>query len=201
MISLSGLIRGLVLVLAASGLQAAPKAVSFLQSTQTVDAYDFVEVTVQVTQPDARNPFTDVAVNGSFAKQGGARLPVDGFCDSADGTVFRIRFMPAAPGEYTYSIAYRQGDFEQVHNGSFRATAGERRGLLGVDPKYRWHLIWEGTGEHYFWNGTTAFLLAGWRDDEVINRCIDRFKRLKVNRIRLMLAARSVAFWGEPITA
>src|SRR4029077_2666393 len=70
MMSPSGTVRGMVLLLAVSGLQAAPKAVSFLQSTQTIDAYDFVEVTVQVTQPDARNPFTDVAVNGSFTKQG-----------------------------------------------------------------------------------------------------------------------------------
>jgi hypothetical protein len=197
----AGLAGGVALLLAASGLQAAPKAVSFLQSAQAFNAYEFVEVTVQVTQPDAKNPFTDVTVHGSFQKQNGASLPADGFCDSADGAVFRIRFMPATPGEYTYSIAYRQGDFERVHKGSFRATDRGRRGLLRVDLNHRWHFIWEGTGEHYFWNGTTAFLLAGWQDDEVINRSIDRFKRLKVNRIRLMLAARCGAFWGEPITA
>ena len=25
-----------------------------------------------------------------------------------------------------------------------------------IDPKYRWHFIWEGTGEHYFSNGTAG---------------------------------------------
>jgi hypothetical protein len=180
-------------------LSAAPKAISFQQSVQTVDAYDFVEVNVQVERPDAANPFTDVVVKGSFGKRGGDRLSVDGFCDSPDGSTFRVRFMPATAGEYTYSITYRQGEFERVHNGTFRAANGGRRGLLRIDPKYRFHFIWESTGEHYFFNGTTAFLLAGWRDEEVITRSIERFKRLKVNRIRVMLDARCTTYWGEPI--
>jgi len=191
----------LAMFLMAVALQAAPQAVLFLQSAQSIDAYDFVEVSVQVTKPDVKNPFTDVSVSGAFEKRGGQRLSIEGFCDSPDGTVFHIRFMPTTAGEYTYSIAYKQGEFERSHDGSFRVRDGGRRGLLGVDPKYRWHFLWEGTGEHYFWNGTTAFLLAGWRDDEVINRSLDRFKRLKVNRVRVMLAARSTNFWGEPITA
>jgi len=198
---LSARVPVLALFLIMGALQAAPQAVSFLQSGQSIDAYDFVEVSVQVTQPDVTNPFTDVSVRGTFGKRGSQRLSVEGFCDSADGTIFRVRFMPTAPGEYTYSIVYRQGEFEQLHDGSFRVGDGGRRGLLRVDPKFRWHFLWEGTGEHYFWNGTTAFLLAGWRDDEVINRSLDRFKRLKVNRVRVMLAARSTTFWGEPITA
>ena len=65
--------------------------------------------------PDAGNPFTGATVSGSFAKRGGGeRVKVDGFCDSADGSVFRIRFMPSAPGDYTYSVAYRQGGFEKT---------------------------------------------------------------------------------------
>jgi hypothetical protein len=170
-----------------------------VQSAQTVDAYDFVEITLQVARPDAANPFTDVSVTGSFGKRSAGRLPVDGFCDSPDGSVFHIRFMPVSAGDYTYSVSFRQGDFERVHNGAFHAASGGRRGLLRVDPKYPWHFLWEGTAEHYFWNGTTAFLLAGWQDDEVIVRAIDRFKRLKVNRVRIMLAARCTAYWGEPI--
>lgn len=197
----SARIPALALFLITGMLQAAPQAVSFLQSAHRIDAYDFVEVSIRVTKPDVKNPFTDVTLSGTFGKSGGQRVSVEGFCDSPDGTVFHIRFMPTAPGEYTYSIVYKQGEFEQLHDGSFQAGDGGRSGLLRVDPKSRWHFIWEGTGNHYFWNGTTAFLLAGWRDDEVINRSLDRFKRLKVNRVRVMLAARSTNFWGEPITA
>ncbi len=165
-----------------------------------MDGYDFIEVTLRVDQPDARNPFTDVSVEGRFGKRGAAQLSVDGFCDSTDGRVFRVRFLPSSAGDYTYSVTYQQGDFRKTHSGAFRAVDGKRRGLLRVDPQYRWHFIWEGTGEHYFWNGTTAFLLLGWQDEGVIKGIIDRLHGLKVNRLRVMLAARpTISYWGEPI--
>jgi hypothetical protein len=85
----------------------APREVSFSQPAGSVEAYDFAEVTVNVTGPDARNPFIDATLRGSFGKTGGsAKTAVEGFCDSADGSVFRIRFMPPSPGDYTYSIKY-----------------------------------------------------------------------------------------------
>src|SRR5262245_6470600 len=118
--------------------------VTFTQSAPAVDAYDYVEVTLAVSGDDARNPFTDASVRGSFGKSGEATtVPVDGFCDSADGSVFRVRFMPSSPGDYSYSITYRHGGFEKSSEGSFRATSGRRRGPVRVDPKYPWHFIWE----------------------------------------------------------
>src|SRR6476659_2056394 len=108
-------------------LQAAPRDVSFSQPAASVEGYDFLEVTATVTAPDARNPFVEATLNGSFAKTGGSgRTDVEGFCDSADGSTFRIRFMPSSPGDYTYSIAYRQGAFEKTYSGKFRATDGHR---------------------------------------------------------------------------
>ena len=181
-------------------LQGAPRDVSFSQPAASVEGYDFLEVTATVTAPDARNPFVDATLNGSFAKTGGSgRTDVEGFCDSADGSTFRIRFMPSSPGDYTYSIAYRQGAFEKTYSGRFRATDGHRRGPLRVDPKYPWHFIWEGSGEHYFFNGTTAFWLMGWRDEHVINYCIERLQKLKINRIRVLVAGNAEIFWGEPV--
>jgi hypothetical protein len=181
-------------------LQAAPRDISFSQPAASVAAYDFLEVTATVTAPDARNPFTDATLNGSFAKTGGSgRIDVEGFCDSPDGAIFRIRFMPSSPGDYTYSIAYRQGPFEKTYSGKFRATDGHRRGPIRVDPKYPWHFIWEGSGEHYFFNGTTAFWLMGWRDEHVINYCIERLQKLKINRIRVLVAGNAEIFWGEPV--
>ena len=114
-------------LLYASVAQGAPKDVSFSQSGQTVEPYDFVEVTLRVEQPDARNPFTDVAIEGEFRKPGGAPVSVEGFCDSADGTIYRIRFMPSSSGEYSYAVTYRQGDFDKTHTGAFRAVDGNRR--------------------------------------------------------------------------
>jgi Protein of unknown function (DUF4038)/Domain of unknown function (DUF5060) len=178
----------------------APSNVAFSQSAQAVEAYDFVEITLNVASPDAKNPFTDVAVTGEFGKAGaGQRLSVEGFCDSADGSVFRIRFMPAAPGDYAYSVTYRQGEFEKTHAGAFRASDGHRRGPIRVDPQYPWHFVWEGTGEHYFFNGTTAYWLAGWREDRIIDTSIERLHELKVNRMRVLLAGAANMFWGEKV--
>jgi hypothetical protein len=152
-----------------------------------------------VDKPTARNPFA-VAVTGQFTREGGDPVKVEGFCDTADGKVYRIRFMPSKAGKHTYSVTFRQDDFTKTHEGTFEAKAGKRRGVLRVDKDHPWHFIWEGTGEHYFFNGTTAYMLTGWQDESVMRGCIDRLRRLKVNRLRVLLGGgRSRSFWGEPI--
>jgi hypothetical protein len=181
-------------------LRGTPREVTFSQPAGSVEAYDFVEITVNVAGPDASNPFFDATLKGSFGKTGAKeRTEVEGFCDSPDGSVFRIRFMPSSPGDYQYSIAYRQGGFEKTDTGTFRASGGHRKGPLRVDPQYPWHFIWEGTGEHYFFNGTTAFWLMGWRDDRTIEYTIERLHRLKINRLRVLVAGHANIFWGEPV--
>jgi len=195
-------IRGALMLVAlglASTARGAPRDISFLQSAQVVQAYDFMEVTISLNGPDAPNPFVDVMVSGAFGSAEQPQVIVDGFCDSADGRLYRIRFMPPSPGEYSYSVNFQQGDYRKEHRGGFRAVNANRRGIVRVDPDYPFHFIWEGTGEHYFYNGTTAFFMMGWREDAVVNEIIDRLSRLKINRIRAMLAARTSQFWGEPI--
>jgi hypothetical protein len=174
--------------------------ISFSQPVATVEAYDFVEVTARVDPPEVRNPFLEATLTGSFSKVDGTdRKSVEGFCDSADGSVFRIRFMPAAAGEYRYSVNYRQGTTESIQTGAFKASAGERKGPLRVDPNYPWHFIWEGTGDHYFFNGTTAFWLMGWRDERIIKNCIERLRHFKINRMRVLLSGAANILWGEPV--
>jgi hypothetical protein len=71
----------------------AASTVSFSQPLEAVEVYDFVEVIARVDKPEARNPFLAATLTGSFAKTDGTdRKIVEGFCDSADGSVFRIRF-------------------------------------------------------------------------------------------------------------
>ena len=53
-------------------LWSAPRDVSSSQSAQSVEAYDFVEVTLNVSGPDAKNPFADASVQGEFGKVGTA---------------------------------------------------------------------------------------------------------------------------------
>lgn len=174
--------------------------VIFTSASEKIEAYDFLEVTLNVKKPTARNPFTDVTVTGQFQRENEPAVSVEGFCDSADGGAYRIRFMPSKPGKYAFSVSFRQADITKTHSGKFEATTGKRRGVLRVDKGHPWHFIWEGTGEHYFFNGNTAFLLMGWQDEKVIKDVLDRQHRLKVNRLRVLLAGgRSSSFWGEPI--
>ena len=158
-----------VAVLLFGGAGLPPRSVWFSQSTKDLKAYDFVEITAQVSAPHASNPFTDAVIRGTFERVAdGKRWQVEGFCDAEDGSVYRIRFMPPAPGDYVYSVEYRQGWSSTTSTGTFHASDGRLRGPIRIDPRNRWHFVWEGTGEHYFFNGTTAYWLIGWRDDQVI---------------------------------
>jgi hypothetical protein len=173
---------------------------SFRPSADKVEVYDFLEVAVAPAKPGKFNPFTEVTISGQFRREGEEPVTVDGFCDAADGSLFKVRYMPSRPGRYHYTIRYRQPGMDHTQDGTFEATDAKRRGPVRVDKEHPWHFVWEGTGEHYFFNGTTAFLLMGWRDDAVIRASLDRFARFKVNRVRVLLNGRpSMSLWGEPI--
>ncbi len=175
--------------LLAAGPALAADGVAFSQSAEEVDVFDYVEVTATVAPPPEANPFVDVGFSGQFAPLGESPVTVDGFCDAQDGSVFRVRFMPRRPGAYTYTLALRSGSGEARHEGTFQAQAAGRRGPVRVDPQYPWHFLWEGTGEHYYWNGTTTYCLLGW-DDETVRRSLDRRHDLRVNRVRAVLNGR-----------
>ncbi len=105
-----------------------PRTVSFSQSLHDLAAYDFVEVTAQISAPHPPNPFTDAAIRGTFQMEAGnKRWQVEGFCDADDGSVYRIRFMPVAPGDYTYSVEYRQAWSTATTTGTFHVRNGGRR--------------------------------------------------------------------------
>jgi hypothetical protein len=165
-----------------------------------VQIHDFIELTVDVRNPGKINPFTQATLRGQFQREGERPVDVEGFCDAADGTLFRVRYMPSQSGPYPFSLTYEQPGFKQSVRGTFRAVPSKRRGPVRVDREHPWHFVWEGTGEHYFFNGTTAFLLVGWEDEAVIRACLDRFARYQVNRVRVLLNGRpSMSLWGEPI--
>jgi hypothetical protein len=187
--------------LAPTVLWASEKDVSFSQPAAQIDRYDFVEIAATVTATDLKNPFEEASLTGTLETADGSHhWAVDGFCDAMDGGVFRIRFMAPEDGTYKYTVTYKQGEFSKTASGTFRAVEAHRRGLLRVDPQYPWHFIWSGTGEHYFFNGTTAYWLVGWRDDHVIQYSVDRLHRLKVNRMRVTIAGReAVTMFGEPV--
>ena len=171
-------------------------------SPASLEAYDYVEITAQVS-PGVKDCYLHDALSGSFQKQGGAAIEVQGFCDADDGSIYRIRFMPSLPGNYTYNVSMRGLPGLSAEgassSGAFGVSVGRRRGPIRVDPEYPWHFVWEGSGEHYFFNGTTAYWIMGWKDERIIRSSIDRLHRLKVNRMRVALSGRSFTFYGEPV--
>jgi uncharacterized protein DUF5060 len=174
--------------------------VSPSQSAKRVECYDFVEVTLRLEAPPAGNPFVEAECIGELRPPGGEPLRVHGFCDAEDGSLFRIRFMPTQPGRHDFSLSLQWSGMRAEHKGSFEARRGKRKGLLRVDPKYPTHFIHEGSGEHYFWNGTTTYWLLGWRDEAIIRESLDRLAKLKVNRVRVALNGRTrdASRWREP---
>jgi hypothetical protein len=184
----------------ASYLPAAPVSFQALQSAPSVECFDFVEVTVGLERPDAANPFTDVKVEGEFAREGGQAVRVDGFCDAEDGSRFRVRFMPSQPGNYRYTVRLQQGQFSFKNEGRFAATPGRRPGPVRVDPEHPFHFVRDGTGEHWFWNATTTYQLLAW-DEETIARSVERLASLGINRIRVALCGRTKdgTRWNEPL--
>ncbi len=180
------------------------RAETFTQSARSVDRFEFVEVTLKLDQPVAGNPFTDAALEGELEAGPTAstpRLNVDGFCDSDDGRVFRIRFLPQVAGSHSYRLSFHSGGHELTHKGEFNVREGKRRGLVRVDRQHPFHFVWCGTGEHFFYNSTTAYWLLGWKDDAVIRESIDRLAKLRVNRIRVALNGRTEdgLRWKEPM--
>ena len=189
------------LVLSAFALHAEnPAVVVFTVSSHSIAVFDFIEITATVNSPALKNPFTDATLVGTFKAEGSAApVTVEGFCDSADGSVYRIRFMPSVSGPYIVNVTFKSGDTVKGYFGIFTAQDQHRRGPLRVDPAYPWHFIWEGTGEYYFFNGTTAYWLMGWRDERTIEYSIDRLARLKVNRMRVSVYGRDLMLFGEPV--
>jgi hypothetical protein len=173
--------------------------ISLSQNLEEVDTYDFVEVTLAVSEPTVGNPFADVKLVGKFGKGGHLDKEALGFCDSDDGSVFKIRFMPSEPGDYSYTLTHREaGGLEREFEGTFRARKSQNKGVVRVDAAHPFHFIWEGTGEHYFYNGTTAYHLLSWTDEKRMLRCIERIGSTGCNRIRFLNYGRaSDNEWGE----
>ncbi|MRR10769.1 DUF5060 domain-containing protein, partial [bacterium] len=102
--------RVVLATLLAAGLPllalAADRKVEFKPAADSASCYDFLEWTVSVPEPVISNPFTEAVLEGRFTLEGEAGIKVDGFCDSEDGKLFRIRFMPARAGHYTCTLTY-----------------------------------------------------------------------------------------------
>lgn len=171
-----------------------------LLNKQEVAVHDFVELILTVNKPDAQiNPFKAVKVFAVFIHENAAPKMVEGFCDSPDGRLYKIRFMPQLIGVYTFEVSLEAKNTMLKKSGTFKAIPSVNKGILTLDPTHPWHFQYE-NGEHFFWNGTTAYWLLGWKDEKIIAQSIDRLAALGINRIRVAINGRAHGGdrWNEP---
>lgn len=183
------------------GAAMAPREVRFKEPAAQVGVYDIATITIDVAAPTALNPFTDTSVRATFADSTGKPLDVEGFCDSTDGARYLIRYMPRHAGPVTWAATYTQAGFTRTSQGVFTAIDKGLRGPVRIDAAHPTHFDYEGRNEHYFYNSTTAYALAGWRDEAIVRESLDRLARFHVTQARVALIPPRVAsgaHWMEP---
>jgi hypothetical protein len=155
----------------------------------SVARYDIAEFTVTIAQPRFANPFTDVELNAEFRGPDKRVAHVTGFCDSSDGSVFRLRFSPfVADAMYAYTVRLRASGLERMFKGELRSTASSAPGPVIVDPDHPKHFRYAGSGRGFYHVGYTAYhLLDPSRSDAQVDATIDYCARLGFNKIRFLL--------------
>jgi len=136
------------------------------------------------------NPFAGFTLGATFSHTSAGAVTVSGFCNSADGTVYRLRFMPEVAKTYAYTITFSLGASPEVFAETFTAAPSVRKGVVRVDPDHPFHFKYSGSGEHYFWNGATAYWLLGFQSDAEVESIVRRLASHRINRIRVTLNGR-----------
>jgi hypothetical protein len=166
----------LVLVFSAiafgSALPAAaqPRRVRFWPDPAGARLYEPFDIGITVRNAVVANPFLEVAIEATFTPQGGSPIVMHGFCDSQDGTLFRVRFCPRAQVPHAVHITYRDPAGPVVYDGTFDVAWSDHRGFIQVDARMPHRFLEERTGDASF----RAF--------------IDRMAGLGFNKCRFVLA-------------
>ena len=144
----------------AGGLMAVGSAVGSGLLSQSADAqtslasaaeeWDVFEVSYP--GPANGNPFVDVEFGARF-EQGGTSIATDGFYDG--GGVYRVRFMPASTGVWTYRTQSNHPELDGK-TGSFAVRAAQPGNMGPVRVKDQFHFVYA-NGSPYRELGTTCY--------------------------------------------
>ncbi len=144
--------------------------------------FDIVEIGLTVIAPVASNPFTQVTVSGMFTDPHNDITQVNGFCDAANGSLYKVRFTPSAVGQYTYQITYQDPEGSRTFAGTFSVTSSGRTGFITVNPDYPTRFMFT-TGENLFICSQSAMLI-GDMPENIYKGYIDKMPARKTNCIR-----------------
>jgi hypothetical protein len=166
-----------------------PHDVKFVTPPDRVPLYGLFEAEVHVKAPVTANPFTDARLTARF-KTDAEEMVVDGYCDSADGTLFKVRFSPQKPSAiYSYRIAYSDAAGTQTYAGKVQCVGSNEFRPVVVDPQHPKHFIHAQSDRHFYHVGLTAYhLLDPSQDDAMIRKTIEYAVHNGFNKIRFLLA-------------
>ncbi len=160
-----------------------------LSAPEKVPLYGVGEFTFRLADPVKSNLFTDVMITGKFSA-GSVSKSVEGFCDSKDGTVYRLRFSPEIRNaSYRYEIVLKGKDFEKKFTGRLKTTPPLDQGPVITDPEYPRHFIYAGTKKPFIHLGCTEYHLVDIANsDAQVDSTILYCQRNGFNKIRFLLA-------------
>ena len=146
-----------------------------------VQIFERCEFAIVFPEPIS-DPFRRVRVQARFVDDEGMESTIEGFCDSSDGCVHRVRFMPTKLGSYQFQISASLDSEVWTHEGVIKVEDQDHPGILRAEG---WHFRFS-RGDFFFWNATTAYLMPG-LSDSTIELALDRLAANGINRIRVSL--------------
>lgn len=150
-----------------------------------IEQWDMFEASF--SGPSSGNPFADNQFSARFMQQH-RTVEVTGFYDG-DG-IYRVRFMPDMPGEWTYetdsSVPQLKGK-----RGQFTCIAPSAQNHGPVEVAHRYHFEYA-DGTPYFPFGTTCYSL-GFLGDALEEETLRTLASAPFNKVRMCLLPKPVA--------
>ncbi len=166
-----------MLIAALAVLFVHPLPVTTGMQAQSVVQYEPFELSFR--GPSAGNPFVDVQISAEF-KFASRTMRMDGFYDG--GGVYKIRFMPDAAGEWSYSTKSNARELDGK-SGAFACTKAPD-GVHGpVRVRNSYHFGYADSTPFYP-VGTTCYAWV-WQGDALVRQTLATLRNSPFNKIRM----------------
>lgn len=159
-------------------------------NTKRVGKWGIFEISIR-TDNSYNNPFTDVELYGYFQKDGPVKR-IKGFYDGE--SIWKIRFMPEAEGEYTFITRSNDSNLDGVQ-GDFICVSpsDDNHGPVEVNNKYHFSYA---DGTPCFVMGTTVYAWT-YRPEEVRKKTLESIEKYGFNKARMLFFPKYLAGMDE----
>jgi hypothetical protein len=163
-----------------------PVVAQVKSNSDTVEHWGIFEL--QLRGPSEGNPFVDVQLSGEFRQNKRVFRP-EGFYDG--NGIYRIRFMPDAPGEWSYTTRSNRSELDGK-KGKFTCVKPlpDNHGPVRVHKK--WHLAYA-DGTPYFQIGTTCYAWAH-QGNAMEQQTLSTLKDAPFNKMRMCVFPKSYSY-------